>query len=103
MNPPYGADTPKWLNKLAEHSQNGGSGMALVFSRTDTIWVHDIAKHIDAIAFFKGRIQFLKPDGTRGKGSGAGSMLAISGQDNREQVEYAFNKHNLGIVASYWT
>jgi len=104
MNPPYGLDTPVWLDKLANHAQSGGTGMALVFSRTDTRWFHDIVRYSDAIAFFKGRIQFLKPDRTKGKsGTGAGSMLAIWGHENRERVEHAFTKHRLGLVTSFWT
>jgi phage N-6-adenine-methyltransferase len=103
MNPPYGLDTPAWLSKLATHAQSGGRGIALVFARTDTKWFHEIVRYSNAIAFFKGRLQFLKPDGTKGKsGAGAGSMLVVWGHDNRERVEQAFNKHRLGLVASFW-
>jgi len=102
MNPPYGLDTPAWLSKLATHAQSGGRGIALVFARTDTKWFHEIVRYSDAIAFFKGRLRFLKPDGTTGKNSaGAGSMLAVWGQDNKESVEQAFKKYRLGLVTSF--
>ena len=104
MNPPYGSDTPKWLGRLALHCETGGSGIALVFARTDTRWFHEVVRFSDAIAFFKGRLQFLKPDGEVGKGgAGAGSMLAVWGHDNREQVERVFKENNLGLVTSFWT
>ena len=32
LNPPYGPETGKWLQKLAEH----GNGIALIFARTET-------------------------------------------------------------------
>ena len=32
LNPPYGAETWRWLGRLAEH----GTGTALVFARTET-------------------------------------------------------------------
>jgi len=103
MNPPYGLDTPAWLSKLATHAQSGGRGIAHVFARTDTKWFHEIVRYSNAIAFFKGRLQFLKPDGTKGNsGAGAGSMLVVWGHDNRERVEQAFNKHRLGLVTSFW-
>ena len=75
-----------------------------MFARTDTRWFHEIVRYSDAIAFFKGRLQFLKPDGEAGKGgAGAGSMLAVWGHDNREQVERVFKENNLGLVTSFWT
>lgn len=71
MNPPYGQETPKWLERLAEH----GNGIALVFARTDTGWFHGPVASADIICFIKGRIKFMMPDGTRGGTPGSGSML----------------------------
>lgn len=77
LNPPYGKETPDWLNKLALH----GDGIALVFARTDTIWFHTIACKADAICFLVGRIRFINEDGKRGDASGCGSMLLAWGND----------------------
>lgn len=75
MNPPYGSDTPDWMEKFIKH----GNGIALVFSRTDTEWFHNSATKADALLFLQGRIRFIKPDGTRGGTPGSGSMLVACG------------------------
>jgi len=87
MNPPYGSDTPRWMEKLNRH----GNGIALVFARCDTLWFHDFVPQADAICFLKGRVQFVKQDkasdyiaGTYKPegGCGAGSMLIAFGKYN---------------------
>jgi len=99
MNPPYGSDTPKWMEHLAVH----GNGIALVFSRTDVKWFHSYIPKADAICFIKGRVQFVraseaweyslgtcKPCG----GCGAGSMLAAYGPE----MATALFKSKLGLT-----
>ena len=76
-NPPYGKETPKWLQKMTTH----GNGIALVMARTDTKWFHDHLTSADCLLFLKGRIQFV--DGlqqTGGSGSTCGSVLAGYGE-----------------------
>lgn len=99
MNPPYGSDTPKWMNRLSKH----GHGIALVFSRCDTQWFFDYAKTADAICFIKNRVNFINAESAdlyakklfRPKGGcGAGSMLIAYGKDNAE----ALKKSNLGLT-----
>ena len=84
VNPPYGSDTPKWM----EHLAAVGNGIALVFSRTDTQWFHKYVPKADAICFIRGRVQFVPADkagdyslGTHkpAGGCGAGSMLVAYG------------------------
>jgi len=99
MNPPYGMDTPKWMEKLKEHN----NGIALVFSRTDTQWFHDYVPTAGAICFIKGRVQFVKSedalyyaDGQRNPkgGCGAGSMLIGYG----DWCSHAVLTCNLGLA-----
>jgi hypothetical protein len=82
LNPPYGKETGKWLAKLAEH----GSGIALVFARTDTQWFHKYATKADVICFVKKRIPFVRSDGERAGSPGAGSMLLGYGRECKEAV-----------------
>lgn len=71
-NPPYGKETPKWLEKMHTH----GEGIALVFARTDTKWFQSCAKGADTMLFLSGRIQFVDGLGaTGGSGSTCGSVL----------------------------
>jgi len=55
MNPPYGNQTEKWMQRLLDY----GNGIALLFARTDTIWFHKFVPSADAICFVKGRLRFI--------------------------------------------
>lgn len=55
LNPPYGRETFKWLEKLSQHK----NGIALIFARTETIGFHKtVWEKAHGIFFFKGRIKF---------------------------------------------
>lgn len=55
LNPPYGAETFKWMERMAEHR----AGIALIFARSDTKGFHrEIFKKATGIFFMKGRIRF---------------------------------------------
>ena len=83
-NPPYGRETFKWLEKLAEH----GNGIALIFSRTETIGFHEhIWAKADAVFFFKGRLKFRKIDGSCDQPANAPSCLVAYGTNNIESIK----------------
>lgn len=99
MNPPYGQDTPAWMQRLQQH----GNGIALVFARTDTKWFHDYVVHADAICFIKGRVQFVpaimatayaQGQKVQTGGCGAASMLVAYGQE----MGIALMRSDLGLV-----
>lgn len=80
MNPPYGRETGKWLEKLAGH----GDGIALIFARTDTRmfqrWVFGAA---DSVLFLAGRLTFFDAKGVKGpSAAGAASCLVAYGVNN---------------------
>ena len=79
MNPPYGTETPKWMEKFINHSH----GIALVFSRTDARWFQSAMFNCDAVLFVAGRIKFVPGHENKHKESGAGAGTAIFafGQD----------------------
>lgn len=56
LNPPYGRGIERWMRKLAAH----GDGIALVHSRTDTVWWRDALAAATAICFIAGRVRFVK-------------------------------------------
>ena len=101
MNPPYGSDTPKWMEHLAAH----GNGIALVFSRTDVRWFHKYIPKADAICFIKGRVQFVRASEAQqyalgnvepAGGCGAGSVLVAYGVANAG----ALLRSGLGLTLS---
>lgn len=74
-NPPYGARTGAWLNRLAMH----GNGIALVFARTETrAFFRYVWPYASALLFLRGRLTFNRPDGSSpkmGHNSGGPSVL----------------------------
>jgi hypothetical protein len=85
LNPPYGAETGKWLGRLAEH----GNGIALVFARTETeMFFNHVWPKASAIFFFEGRINFYSVDGKRSPANaGAPSCLIAYGDASWELRE----------------
>lgn len=90
LNPPYDDTIGLWMRAMQVH----GDGVALVFARTETIWFQQTVFGLDtkvapatAIKFLKGRITFLKPDGSDSLYSfGAPSVLIAYGHENAERL-----------------
>lgn len=61
LNPPYGTETFKWMEKFAKSKR----GVALIFARTDTKGFHEhVFAQARAIYFIKGRVKFHRVDGS---------------------------------------
>jgi phage N-6-adenine-methyltransferase len=63
MNPPYGKEIPKWMEKAYKASQEGATVVCLVPARTDTRWWHAYAEKGEK-RFVKGRLKFLDCSGS---------------------------------------
>ncbi len=98
LNPPYGAATGIWLDRLAEH----GNGVALIFARTDTrFWHRQVVAKADAILFIEGRLTFHRPDGEKAAAnSGGPSALVAYGRTNCVAL-WALAKDS--IIAGHFT
>lgn len=57
MNPPYGREIGKWVEKAWKESQLGATVVCLLPSRTDTRWWHDYVMRGE-IRFVRGRLKF---------------------------------------------
>lgn len=60
MNPPYGSEISKWVEKAYNESQKGALVVALLPARTDTRWFHNWIYKIPGVEveFIKGRLKF---------------------------------------------
>ncbi len=96
VNPPYGPQTEKWLQKLSEHN----NGIALIFARTETKFFHKwVWNKADAMLFLEGRIFFYTVEGIRAKSnSGAPSVLIAYGQNNVDSLKNCGLKGKLVIL-----
>lgn len=75
MNPPYGRRTSAWLEKLSRH----GSGIALIFARTETkMFVEHVWRKASALLFLHGRLTFYRPDGKKGTSNSGGPSVLIA-------------------------
>lgn len=85
LNPPYSRPLiNKFMRRMAEHNR----GMALIFSRTDTELFHtEVFGKATAVKFLKGRIKFLKPDGSESGTPGCGSVLIAYGEEDANILE----------------
>lgn len=82
LNPPYGRETSRWMRRMRDHAADGGSGIALVFARTDVAWFQEVQPSVDLVCFVSGRIRFFRGNTTdRGSTPGSGSMLLAWGPD----------------------
>jgi hypothetical protein len=84
-NPPYGANTTTWLNKMALHN----NGIALIFARTETdMFFRNVWPVATSVLFIKGRLYFCYVDGTSAKAnSGAPSVLIAYGQEADKRLQ----------------
>lgn len=57
MNPPYGKQIRKWMEKAYRSALEGATVVCLIPSRTDSHWWHDIAMKGE-IRFIRGRLRF---------------------------------------------
>lgn len=59
MNPPFGKEIPRWIEKAYRESLNGATIVVLVPARTDTRWWHEYAERASERRFVRGRIVFV--------------------------------------------
>jgi hypothetical protein len=92
LNPPFGREAVKWLEKMRDH----GNGIALIPARTETsMFYSTVWGHADGVLFIKGRPHFRYVNGLRAKfNSGAPIALAAYGSGNLD----ALLKSGLGFV-----
>lgn len=97
LNPPYGTETQKWMQKMAEHND----GIALVFNRTDTAWFHEaVFEKAQAMLLLKGRIRFYNADGTQtAQSAPAPSVLIAYGTPS---VHALYRAYALNLINGYF-
>jgi len=58
VNPPYGREIKKWIQKGYLEFLKGKTVVFLLPSRTDTAWWHDFVMKATEIRFIRGRLRF---------------------------------------------
>lgn len=85
LNPPYGREADRWLQRLVEH----GNGLALIFARTETeMFFERVWAHAHAVLFLRGRLTFHHVDGRKAAANGgAPSVLIAYGANNVDTLK----------------
>lgn len=73
LNPPFEGrnDKTKWLEKMAKH----GSGIVLTPDRSSTDWWQDASIASDALLNIRGKVKFIRADGSIGSQPSNGTTL----------------------------
>jgi len=62
VNPPYGRQIPRWVDKCIQEADKGAEILLLVPARTDTRWFDRLVNSANSTAFWKGRMTFENGD-----------------------------------------
>lgn len=75
-NPPYGRQIKHWIRKGYEASKAGATVVMLIPARTDTAYWHEYVMK-GKITFLRGRLKFIRPDGTEGDAAPFPSAIVV--------------------------
>lgn len=102
VNPPYGRSfIGPWCAKIAAEAARGCEIITLVTSDLGTRWGTLLFGTCDAIAFWRGRIPFVTPDGASDAGHKKPSAFFYFG-DRAARFARAFAPHANVIVRGDW-
>lgn len=95
MNPPFGKRNglEPWLEKFFLH----GNGVALMPDRTSVPWWQKYAAKADCGLQVRGKIKFIRPDGSVGKHPGTGTTLLAAGKRGEQALVKAAS-NGLGLL-----
>lgn len=92
MNPPYGYQTAKWIEKAFKESLKGTMVVCLITARTDTSYWHDIIfRHAAQIRFIRGKIKF---DGAKWNAPFASAVVIFDNSKEYEKIIFYDNSIN---------
>lgn len=95
LNPPYGRQTFRWLDRLADHR---GGGVALIFARTETKgFFRSVWHRARYILFFHGRLRFWTVDGKEADSANAPSCLVAYHEEERPFLA-ALHREGKGVL-----
>ncbi len=80
LNPPYGRNVGKWVEKAYREAQAGRTVGMLIFARTDTRWWHEYVMRAKLVYLIKGRIKFVDGEGNATSPATAPSCFVVFGR-----------------------
>lgn len=77
LNPPYGREVGRWLEKAWLESRRGLTVVVLVMACTETRWWREFVWKADEVRFIQGRVRFLDRTGQPRAAAPKGSALVV--------------------------
>jgi phage N-6-adenine-methyltransferase len=93
LNPPYGRGIGQWIAKARQEADSGLVVVALVLARTDTRWWHDHVPFARKVRFGRGRVRFLRTDGSLASSATAPSALIVWSFDHHGPPDVRWGLH----------
>ena len=90
MNPPYGREIGRWVEKAYQSAKKGATVVCLLPARTDTHWWHDYVSRATEIRLYKGRLKF--GDAVNSAPFPSALVIFSAGQLNTGRVVHAAQK-----------
>lgn len=84
MNPPYGRQIGKWIEKAYRESLGEATVVCLIPARTDTAYWHDYVMRAGEIVLLRGRVRFV---GGKSSAPFPSAVVAFSGDRGRYRVK----------------
>jgi hypothetical protein len=85
VNPPYGSEIKRWIQKGYQEFLKGKTVVFLLPSRTDTVWWHDYIMKATEIRFIRGRLKFDDQKNTAPFSSATAIFKPKYGKPNRQE------------------
>lgn len=102
MNPPYGRDIGRWIEKAYEESLRDATVVCLVPARTETAWFNRVWSDAYLICFLGRRIRFERADGGPSETAPFPNAVAVFGRiSDVVGVAYRMSKIGTVIVPGY--
>jgi len=77
LNPPYGRNVGKWIDKAIEQQGHGCAVVMVVMASTDTKWWEKLWEAASEIRFITGRVRFLDSEGNEQSACPKGTAIVV--------------------------
>lgn len=100
VNPPYDNIAP-WVSRCIEEKNRGNTSVLLVPADTSVKWFRTAWNNANEIRFVSGRINFVRPNGTKGSANNKGSVIFVfRGNAPENRAVCLLSRDNLRVCSN---
>ena len=100
LNPPYGREAAKWIDKLVTEYKANRTQQAilLIHAKTDTRWFNQLVDWTAAMVCIKGRLRFVSPEGVRKNAGTFPSLVFLLSTNHSTRMRFFNEFSEIGTV-----